>query len=49
MLGSGMCCSAIRPRKARQLGKSIWSGLIDAFSDLGVWLESTFGEHNAAA
>ena len=35
---------------ARELGKSIWSGLIDAFPDLAVTVESIFGdERNVAA
>jgi hypothetical protein len=35
---------------ARELGKSIWSGLIDAFPDLAVTIESIFGDkRNVAA
>lgn len=35
--------------KARQLGRDIWSGLIDAFPDLAVRLESAFGDKRNAA
>jgi steroid delta-isomerase-like uncharacterized protein len=36
--------------KAREMGKAFWSGLIDAFPDLYVRLDSVFGdEHHAAA
>jgi steroid delta-isomerase-like uncharacterized protein len=36
--------------RARDLGKTIWSGLIDAFPDLAVSVQSAFGdERNAAA
>jgi steroid delta-isomerase-like uncharacterized protein len=36
--------------KARGVGKAIWSGLIDAFPDLTVTVQSAFGdERNAAA
>jgi steroid delta-isomerase-like uncharacterized protein len=36
--------------KLREVGKSIWSGLIDAFPDLYVRVESMFGdERNVAA
>jgi steroid delta-isomerase-like uncharacterized protein len=36
--------------KARELGKAIWSGLIDAFPDLAVTVQSIFGDaRNLAA
>lgn len=35
--------------KARELGKSIWSGLIDAFPDLAVTVESIFGDERIVA
>jgi predicted ester cyclase len=36
--------------KIREVGKAIWSGLIDAFPDLRVTLESAFADqHNVAA